>query len=326
MAAGRRTARPGPSWSLRPAAVVAAVGVAAAAFLAPMSASAEPPDPARGKYLFDAAGCAACHTDKKSKGRPLAGGRRLKTPFGVFVSPNISPDPRQGIGGWSDADFIRALRLGVAPDGGHYFPVFPYPSYTGITDRDLLDIKAHIFTLEPVARPNEPHDANPPFGWRFLLGPWKWLFFTPGPFRPDPGQDDQWNRGAYLVRALGHCGECHTPRNALGAARDDMALAGTAAGPEGGVIPNITPDRETGIGKWSDGDMLALLKLGMRPNADFVGDLMGEVVDGTTSRLGDADRRAIIRYLRAVAPVRHRVEAPKNKEKKNEKKPPRDGR
>ncbi len=125
-------------------------------------------DAGRGKYLFDAAGCAACHTDKKGKGAPLAGGRRLKTPFGVFTSPNITPDPQHGIGKWSDEDFIRAMRLGVAPDGRHYFPVFPYPSYTGITDADILDIKAYLFTRPPAATPNEPHDVSPPFGWRFF--------------------------------------------------------------------------------------------------------------------------------------------------------------
>jgi len=268
-------------------------------------------DPERGAYLFAAAGCKGCHTDVKGKGPPLAGGRRLKTPFGVFVTPNITPDPETGIGKWTDRDFIRALRDGVAPDGRHYFPAFPYPSYTRISDRDLLDLKAHLFRQPPVARPNAPHELPPPFGWRFLVGAWKALYFRPGPFRPDPARSGQWNRGAYLVTALGHCGECHTPRNALGAVKPDMTLAGTTRGPDGGIVPNITPDKETGIGRWSESDVRSVLKSGMLPDADFVGGAMGEVVDETTGRLSGPDLDAVTAYLRALRPVRHRVEKKK---------------
>jgi len=267
----------------------------------------------RGKTLFDAAGCAGCHTDVKNKGAPLAGGRRLKTPFGVFVSPNITPDPDVGIGKWTDADFIRALREGIAPDGSHYFPVFPYPSYTGITDRDLIDLKAYIFTLTAVATPNKPHDVAAPFGWRFLLPVWKALYFAAGPYQPTPAKSEQWNRGAYLVTALGHCGECHTPRDALGGKKANMQLAGTRDGPEGGLIPNITPDKPTGIGRWPDIDLEELLHSGMLPDGDFVGSEMGEVVDAGTSRLSDADRKAIIVYLRSVPPVDNKIEAKKKK-------------
>ena len=285
------------------------------AILAALLASAEPAladaDAERGKYLFAAAGCATCHTDKKGKGAPLAGGRKLKTPFGVFFSPNITPDPEYGIGKWSDRDFIRALRQGVAPDGRHYFPVFPYPSYTGITERDILDLKAYLFTRPPAKTANKPHDAAPPFGWRFLVPLWKALYFTPGPFRDDPARSAQWNRGAYLVTALGHCAECHTPRDGLGGPKSGMALAGTTKGPEGGLIPNITPDKETGIGRWSDGDLQEVLKSGMLPDGDFVGDVMGDVVDETTGRLKVADIKAIIHYLRSVAPVFHRIERKK---------------
>ena len=285
--------------------------MALSAALSAAPALGGPPDAERGKYLFDAAGCQGCHTDVKGKGRPLAGGRRLKTPFGVFMSPNITADPRHGIGNWSDEDFIRALRLGVAPDGRHYFPVFPYPSYTGITDGDLLDLKAYLFTRPPVKTANKPHDVAPPFGWRFLVPLWKALYFTPGPFRGDPARSGQWNRGAYLVTALGHCAECHTPRDWLGGPKAGMAFAGTTNGPEGGLIPNITPDKETGIGRWSDGDLEELFKSGMLPDGDFVGDVMGDVVDDTTGRLNDADIKAIILYLRSVAPVSHRIERKK---------------
>jgi mono/diheme cytochrome c family protein len=272
-------------------------------------------DAKRGKYLFDAAGCLGCHTDAKFKGKPLAGGRRLKTPFGTYYSPNITPDEKIGIGKWTDADFIRALRLGVSPDGSHYFPVFPYPSYTGVTDRDLLDIKAYIFTTPPVSKANREHKAMPPFGSRLLLGPWKALNFTPGPFKPDPKRTQEWNRGAYLVRALGHCGECHSPRNLLGAIKPGMELAGTAQGPDGGVVPNITPDKKTGIGKWSRADLEDFLDSGMLPDGDFAGSEMGEVIDNSTSRLTRADRRAMGDYLRSIPPVENRIEAKKKKKK-----------
>lgn len=289
------------------------VSLVAVAALSASPAFGGQPDAERGKYLFAVAGCAACHTDKAGKGPLLAGGRKLKTPFGVFYSPNITPDPVHGIGKWSDEDFVRAMRLGVGPDGRTYFPVFPYPSYTGITDRDLLDLKAYIFSLPPVARPNRPHDAGPPFGWRFLVPFWKALYFTPGPFRPEAKESDQWNRGAYLVTALGHCGECHTPRDAFGGKKADMALAGTTQGPEGGIIPNITPDDETGIGRWPVADLEELLKSGMLPDADFVGGVMGEVVDESTGKLTDSDRRAVIHYLRSLPPIRHRIEKKKAK-------------
>ena len=261
-----------------------------------------------------------CHTDAKNKGQALAGGRALKTPFGIYYSPNITPDPDTGIGKWSDQDFLRALRNGVAPDGSHYFPVFPYPSYTGMTDRDMLDIKAYIFTLPKQQSPNRPHDVPPPFGWRFLMPVWKTLFFTPGPLRPDPAKSAQWNRGAYLVRAVGHCGECHTPRNLLGAKKPDMHMAGTAEGPDGGTVPNITPDRKTGIGRWSADELEDFLDSGMLPDGDFAGSDMGDVIDQSTSRLSTADRKAMVAYLRSLPAVENRIESKNGRAKKKKKK------
>jgi len=262
---------------------------------------------ARGAYLFTAAGCAGCHTDIAGKGPPLAGGRALKTPFGTFYGPNITPDPDQGIGRWSFEDFRRAMRLGLAPDGSHYFPVFPYPSFTGMTDADLADLWAYMRGLAPVARPNRPHDVAFPFSWRLPMAGWKWLFFEPGPFVADPARSPEWNRGAYLVQAVAHCGECHTPRNRLGALDRDRHLAGTASGPGGGPVPNITPDPDTGIGRWSAADLTYMLAIGLLPDGDVVGDEMGEVVENGTSKLTDADRTAIAEYLRSVDPVRHEV-------------------
>jgi mono/diheme cytochrome c family protein len=276
----------------------------------PASAPAANGDEAivRGKYVFDAADCTACHTDTANQGTPLAGGRKLETPFGTFYSPNITPDRTTGIGAWSEEDFVAALRHGRAPDGSHLFPVFPYPSYTQMSDADMWDLRAYLFSLPPVTREDRPHEVRFPFGWRFLIAGWKALFFEPGVFHPDPGRDEQWNRGAYLATALGHCGECHTPRNVFGAPESDMALAGTADGPDGGAVPNITPDKETGIGGWSEDDIDTLLTLGMTPDGDFVGGGMGEVVSNSTSKLTAADRDALIAYLRSLPAISNKVE------------------
>ncbi|MCH6587075.1 MAG: cytochrome c [Proteobacteria bacterium] len=259
---------------------------------------------ARGAYVFRAAGCTGCHTDPKRKHEPLAGGPALETPFGTFYGPNISPDPEHGIGRWSDADFLRALREGLAPDGRHYYPVFPYPSYSGMTERDALDLKAYIFSLAPVARPNRPHEVSFPFEFRFLLGAWKALYFAPRRFAPDPARDAQWNRGAYLVEHLGHCGECHTPRDFLGAKDEDRKLAGNPKGPDGKKVPNITPDPEDGIGRWRAGDLTYYLKTGFRPpDGDVAGGAMSGVIEDATAHLSDADRAAIAAYLSSLSPI-----------------------
>jgi mono/diheme cytochrome c family protein len=159
----------------------------------------------RGEYLVRAGGCFSCHTTPG--GQVLTGGRALATPFGTFYTPNITPDPATGIGRWTDAQFLRALREGVRPDGANYFPVFPYTSFTGITDSDALAMKAYLFSLPAVHQQNRPHDVAFPFSWRFLQAGWKLLFFTPGPFQPIPDRSAAYNRGAYLVTALAHCGE-----------------------------------------------------------------------------------------------------------------------
>jgi mono/diheme cytochrome c family protein len=255
---------------------------------------------ARGAYLANAADCAACHTDSAHDGQPFAGGRALATRFGTFYSPNITPDAETGIGRWSDAQFLRALHDGVRPDGANYFPVFPYPSFTKITDADALAIKAYLFSLPPVRQANRAHDVAFPLSWRFLQVVWKMLFFSAGRFEPATEHSPTYNRGAYLVTALAHCGECHTPRNWLGATEPDRFLAGNPDGSEGNKVPNITPDRKTGIGDWSEGDIVTFLATGQTPDFDFVGDGMAEVVK-STARLTEADRRAIAVYLQSVA-------------------------
>lgn len=256
----------------------------------------------RGAYIFVAADCAACHTNVKEKGPRLAGGRPLKTPFGIFYSPNITPDPEAGIGRWTDADFTRALREGISPEDDHYFPVFPYPSFTKMTDQDILDLKAYIFSLPAVSQATREHDIDFPYGWRFTVWFWKQLNFTSGAFLPDPGQSGEWNRGAYLAEALAHCGECHTPRGSLGGLDTSLAYSGTTEGPEGEKVPNISPDADTGIGSWSPKDVIRVLRTGQLPDGDFVGSVMGEVVAGT-SKLTDADRQAIAVYIMSQPPI-----------------------
>ena len=259
----------------------------------------------RGEYLVRAGGCFSCHTT--AGGQQLAGGRALATPFGTFYSPNITPDPETGIGRWTDAQFLRALREGVRPDGANYFPVFPYPSFTGITDGDVLAIKAYLFSLPAVRQHNRPHDVAFPFSWRFLQTGWKLLFFTPGPFQPAPERSAAYNRGAYLVTALGHCGECHTPRNFLGAVRSDRRLAGTPVGPDGQTVPNITPDPNTGIGKWEKDDLVQLLKTGTTPEQSKVKGAMRETIQDGLKYLSDDDLEAIANYLLAQPAIVHDV-------------------
>ncbi|MDQ2695855.1 MAG: cytochrome c [Pseudomonadota bacterium] len=258
----------------------------------------------RGEYLLHAGGCISCHTDGDAgEDGFLAGGLALETAFGTFYAPNITPDPDTGISTWSDADFIRALTQGLSPDGRHYYPAFPYTAYAGMTRDDLLALKAYLFSLKPARRDRRPHDLPWYVSSRLPLGLWKWLNFQPGEFRPDPQQSAGWNRGAYLVRHLGHCGECHTPRTWTGGLDRERALAGNPDGPEGDAVPNITPDPDTGIGDWSAYDIEYLLETGTLPDGDFVGGTMSRVVDDGTSHLTDDDRKAIGVYLKALPPL-----------------------
>ncbi len=274
----------------------------AVALLVPVSAFPNEDLKAKGKYLLHAGGCISCHTGDEEDAPPLAGGHAIESPFGVFYSPNITPDPETGIGGWSDEDFVNAFWEGENPDGEHYFPSFPYTSYTGVSRDDLLAMKAYLFSIKPVSRENEEHDLWPIMSSRFAAGVWKARFFEPGRFVPDPEQGDEWNRGAYLVRHLGHCGECHTPRTALGALERDRELAGNPELTEDESAPNITPHRENGIGRWSVSDIVYFLEIGMLPDGDFTGSSMGPVIEDNTGKLTPEDRRAIAQYLKSVTP------------------------
>ncbi len=269
------------------------------------------PSVENGAYIFAAAGCAGCHTAQADDAVLLAGGRELATPFGTFYGPNITADPEHGIGAWSDEDFVRALGQGVSPGGDDYFPVFPYTSFTAMSVTDMLDLKAYIFSLPTAAQANTEHEVAFPFGFRPALAVWKVLNFDQGPLPEVADADAVWERGRYIVSALAHCGECHTPRDFMGARIDDMLLAGAAEGPEGGAVPNITPDEATGIGRWSDGDLRFFFVSGMDPAGDFAGSGMGEVVKNTTSELTDADRDAMIAYLRSLTPIANQVGEPR---------------
>jgi mono/diheme cytochrome c family protein len=286
--------------------IVAAIAAAAFWFItapASVSASALPPrtpNLENGRTMFYAGGCASCHAapdqDDKTK---LGGGAALKTPFGTFYAPNISSDPSDGIGSWSEADFITAMWKGTSPDGSHYYPVFPYGSYQHMRMDDVRDLLAYLKTLPAVRGRPKPHDLPIAFSLRRMIGGWKLLFLDGRQFTPDPSGTPEWNRGAYLVNAPGHCAECHSPRNILGGIISSQKFAG-GPNPEGeGWIPNIT---RAGIGNWSAQDIERLLESGDMPDGDTVGGAMAKVV-GNTSKLSPQDRAAIALYIKSLPPV-----------------------
>jgi mono/diheme cytochrome c family protein len=264
------------------------------------------PDPERGAYVYAAGGCAACHAapdaDGKAGSGPPVGGLTLTTPFGRFTVPNITPDPLTGIGGWTDQDFVNAMALGLSPDGRHYYPAFPYGSYARASVADLLDLKAYLDGLDPVANPTPPHDLGFPFSIREGLGLWKVAFFDPAPFRPDPGRSAEENRGAYLVNGLGHCAECHTARNPFGGLERGLWLAGSPVGPDGKPVPNLTPHPK-GLAGWSAGDIDAALSLGFTPGFDAIGRDMAPMIRESTSKLTPQDRAAMAAYLMSLPPL-----------------------
>ncbi len=254
----------------------------------------------RGRYLVYAGGCISCHTEEAKSAIPLSGGLALDSPFGTFYVPNITPDKETGIGSWSDDDFVRALQEGTSPAGAAYFPAFPYTSYTGISREDLLAMKAYLFSLDPVRKEVPSHQLPFYLSSRLAARAWQLMYFDAKRFEPDPTQNPAWNRGAYLVRHFGRCGECHTPRGRLGALLDDRELSGNSNGPGGKHIPGITASLEEGIGKWSQRDIEYFLDIGMLPDGDFAGGLMARVIDDNTSHLTSEDRMAIAVYLTSL--------------------------
>lgn len=255
-----------------------------------------------GRVLFAAGGCASCHaTPAQDDPLRLGGGLALESPFGTFHAPNISPHTRDGIGNWGVKDFVDAMATGTSPSGQHYYPSFPYTSYRLMPPRALADLFAYIRTLPQVEGRAPDHDLRFPFNIRRVVGSWKLLFFDGTPFRPDPTKSAEWNRGAYLVNGPGHCAECHSTRNALGAIVQATRFAG-GPDPEGrGTVPNIT-QAENALGKWSKEEIAELLKSGFTPSYDSVGGTMAAVIRNT-SQLPDADRLAMAEYLKSLPAV-----------------------
>jgi mono/diheme cytochrome c family protein len=294
---------------LSSAAALGAVIVLAAAWVisAPRPASSAIPaeilqrkgDPEKGRLVFAAGDCASCHASPGQGDRlRLGGGMALASPFGTFRPPNISPDPVDGIGAWQTRDLVNALLSGVSPDGSHYYPVFPYASFAHMSVGDVVDLMAYLRTLPAVHGRPPPHDLDPLFRIRRVLGFWKLLFFDRSPIEPDSRHDAEWNRGRYLVDSIGHCAECHSARNWLGAIENSTRLAGGMDPTGTGFIPNITPRH---IGNWSKQDIVEMLKTGNTPIHMRVGSSMSEVVTNT-AMLPDSDLQAIAAYIKSLPP------------------------
>ena len=256
---------------------------------------AHEPVAANGERLFHAGGCASCH------GERLEGGLKLATAFGVFRVPNITPDRAAGIGAWRDRDFVNAMRFGVSPEGRHYYPAFPYTSYTRMSLPDLLDLKAYIDSFPAVSERIAGHDLEFPWTVRRGIGVWKRLYLDDAPVLPVAGGDPALEQGRYLVESVGHCGECHTPRDRFGGLRREQWLAGAPSLDGEGRAPNITPHAD-GLAEWSQRDIVRYLKTGFTPEYDTVGGSMTKVQENI-ARLPDSDRAAIAAWLKAVPPL-----------------------
>lgn len=302
------------------AAILLPIGILAAIFawflsapykLEPyITAKMDTGNPIAGETMFWAGGCGSCHAVKNAKGNEklkLGGGHALKTPVGTFITPNISPDEKTGIGKWTGADFANAMVVGVSPNGSHYFPSFPYTSYARMEITDVADLWAFMKTLPVVSRDNEPHDLSPLFSVRRSIGLWKRLFLSQDPVVEIDASNTQLLRGRYLVEGPGHCAECHTPRSlfGFGGVKLNAWLSGGTA-PEGakgggGKIPNITP-HENAMGAWSADEITEYLESGFTPEFDSVGGSMVSVQENM-AKLTAGDRSAIAAYLKSIPPI-----------------------
>lgn len=247
----------------------------------------------RGRYLVNAGDCAACHT--ADGGQPFAGGRAVPTPFGTIYSTNITPDAETGIGRWSNEEFYKAMHEGIARDGERLYPAFPYPWYTKVSAEDVRAIKVYLDALTPVKQENKPSELPWPLSMRVVMAGWNALYFREGAFEDNPNKSTQWNRGAYLVEGLGHCGACHTPTNVLGAVKKDKRFEGGYG--EHWYASSLTGDLRDGLGAWSTQDIVEYLKTGSNAKAAAAGP-MAEVVRNSTQHLSDADLNSIAAYLK----------------------------
>ena len=252
---------------------------------------------ARGEYLAKAADCTACHTAPGSD-QPFAGGVAFKLPFGTIYSSNITADDATGIGSWSDDDFVRAVREGVRKDGAHLYPAFPYTSYTQLSRSDVLAIKAYLFSLPKIRQEDRANDLGFPFNQRWAMGFWNAGFFKSQRFVADASKSPQWNSGAYLANALGHCAECHTPRNFAFGLKNGSALSGESL--QGWRAYDITSDPDHGIGSWSDGELASYLSTGHAQGRGSASGPMGEAIENSLQYLKPEDTAALVTYLRGV--------------------------
>ena len=265
------------------------------------------PNIANGKTMFDAGGCVSCHATTRDERTILGGGLALRSPFGTFHVPNISQNPVDGIGRWSEADFVTAMTKGTSPSGQHYFPAFPFTSYTKMKLEDVRDLFAYLKTLPQAAGTVRDHDVPFPFNIRRNLGGWKFLFFDDRPLEADASKSPEWNRGAYLVNGPGHCAECHSPRNVLGGIVTSQRFSG-GPNPEGeGWVPNIT---QKGLSAWSEAELADFLDSGVTPNFTSVSGPMERVIKNL-AQLSTADRKAMAVYLKSLPAI----EGPKRPEK-----------
>jgi mono/diheme cytochrome c family protein len=265
--------------------------------LAPIVAYAQAPSDqiTRGEYITRAADCASCHT--QPGGIPFAGGREFKLPFGVIYSPNITPDAETGIGQYTDAQWLRIIHRGIDRAGNHLYPAMPYPSYTRMSDADALAIKSYLFSLKPIHAPAVANKIGFPFNQRWLMMFWNLVNNPDSRFHPDPSQSTEWNRGAYLVEALGHCGECHTPRNFM-EALSGRTFAGTVQ--VGWLAYNLTSDPNHGLGGWSNPALSAYLATGEAPGHGPASGPMAEAVEYSLRYLAPSDISAMVTYLRSI--------------------------
>ena len=251
---------------------------------------------ARGEYLTRAGNCMSCHTERG--GTPFAGGRGIQTPFGTVFSSNLTPDAETGLGRWSNSDFWRALHNGRSQDGRLLYPAFPYTSYTQVSREDADAMHAFLQSLPPAKAPPRPHTLRWPFNTQAALAVWRALYFSPGRFEPQAAQSAEWNRGAYLVRGLGHCAACHSARDALGGS-NQLDLAGGLIPMQNWYAPSLTASREAGLGDWKTEDVVTLLQTGVAPGASVLGP-MAEVVLHSTQHMSEADLRAMAVFLKAL--------------------------
>ncbi len=259
----------------------------------------------RGKYISYISGCFTCHTDIENNGLAYAGGREFISPFGKFYSPNITGNIENGIGNWTDQDFINALTNGISPKGDHYYPIFPYTSYKYMSYKDIIDLKAYLFSLDANSK-NFSHKLKFIFNIRELIFFWKILYFKASEPNNIKKSSNLIERGRYLVN-IGHCSECHSPRNFFGATKNKFYLGGTNTGIIEKNVSNITPSRKYGIGEWSDEELIYFLKTGVKPDFDQVQGSMKNIIDYGTKYLTDIDLLSISKYLKSIKPIERNI-------------------